>query len=144
MAIATTIQVSLLVKVADSVSGEHGISDYQSIYGGVNAIANLFWTAMFGIINGARIICSYNYGARNFKRVRYSYWTLIVYALIYCGIAFSLVCYVGNTFFLNLFDISKTSTLYGLANYILKIAILQMCITAIGIGGMMIFQATGR
>jgi Na+-driven multidrug efflux pump len=74
MAIATTIQVSLLVAVVNAAYSPHlGISEYQSVYGAVNAIANLFWTALFGIINGARIICSYNYGARNFKRVRGSY-----------------------------------------------------------------------
>jgi Na+-driven multidrug efflux pump len=143
MAIAATIQVALLVSVVDA-SSTSNISEYQSVYGAVNAISNLFWTALFGIINGARIICSYNYGARNFKRVRGSYWVLIIYALMYTGISFSLVCYGINTFLLNLFDVNSASGQFNLANYILKISILQMAITAVGIGGMMIFQATGR
>jgi Na+-driven multidrug efflux pump len=130
--------------VVDASSGTQGISDYQSVYGAINAIANLFWTALFGIINGARIICSYSYGARNFKRVRDSYWILIAYTLVYCTFAFALVCYATNTFFLGLFDIDKSSTVFNLANYILKISISQMCITTIGIGGMTLFQATGR
>jgi hypothetical protein len=46
---------------------------------------------------------------------------------------------------LGLFDISSTNAgQFNLANYLLRISILQMAITAIGIGGMMLFQATGR
>jgi hypothetical protein len=56
----------------------------------------------------------------------------------------SVVCFGINTFLLSLFDINHGSSQFALANYILKISILQMAITAVGIGGMMIFQATGR
>jgi hypothetical protein len=46
---------------------------------------------------------------------------------------------------LGLFDVNSNNiSQLNLANYILKISIIQMAITAIGIGGMMIFQATGR
>jgi hypothetical protein len=70
---------------------------------------------------------------------------LIIYALIYTVVCFSTVCYGINGFLLSLFDIGRGSgDQYVLANYILKVSILQMAITAVGIGGMMIFQATGR
>jgi Na+-driven multidrug efflux pump len=69
MAVAATIQLSLIVAVATHTSEEQA-STYQNIYGATNAIYNLSFTALFGIINGSRIICSYNYGARDFKRVR--------------------------------------------------------------------------
>jgi Na+-driven multidrug efflux pump len=42
MAIATTIQVALLVAVVNANTTAVGISEYQSVYGAVNAIANLF------------------------------------------------------------------------------------------------------
>jgi hypothetical protein len=46
---------------------------------------------------------------------------------------------------LGLFDVDSSNMgQFNLANYILMISIVQMAITAIGIGGMMIFQATGR
>jgi Na+-driven multidrug efflux pump len=47
---------------------------------------------------------------------------------------------------LSLFDVSPTSgnNVFKTANYILQISMLQMPVMAIGIGGMTLFQATGR
>jgi Na+-driven multidrug efflux pump len=73
MALATTIQLWLLARVTMHVGGGYSNSEYQDIYGAVNPIYNLFYTAEVGIINGARITCAYNYGAGNYKRVRQSY-----------------------------------------------------------------------
>jgi Na+-driven multidrug efflux pump len=42
MAIATTVQVALLVSVINAVPASSNISAYQSVYGAVNAISNLF------------------------------------------------------------------------------------------------------
>jgi Na+-driven multidrug efflux pump len=42
MAIAGTIQVALLVAVVNVSHSSGNISDYQSVYGANNAIANLF------------------------------------------------------------------------------------------------------
>jgi Na+-driven multidrug efflux pump len=72
MAIATTVQLTLLVAVINKLGGGVNPDQYQNIYGAVNPIYNLFYTAEFGIINGARVVCSYNYGAKDFKRVRMS------------------------------------------------------------------------
>jgi hypothetical protein len=55
------------------------------------------------------------------------------------------VCFGINDILLGLFDInSKNVNQFNLSNYILRISILQMAITTIGISGMMLFQATGR
>lgn len=145
MAVAATIQLSLIVAVATHTSEEQA-STYQNIYGATNAIYNLSFTALFGIINGSRIICSYNYGARDFKRVRWSYLVNIVYALVYGTMMYFVVCYAANTWLLSLFDVSPTSgnNVFKTANYILQISMLQMPVMAIGIGGMTLFQATGR
>lgn len=143
MAIAATIQMSLIVSVITNADGI--ASTYQNIYGAVNAIYNLSFTALFGIINGSRIICSYNYGAGNFKRVRWSYLVNVVYALVYGSMMYFVICYGASTWLLGLFDITKNEPeLFGHAQYMLQISMLQIPVMAIGIGGMTLFQATGK
>lgn len=141
MALASTIQIVLIIHVVTSV---HSIpvADYQTFYGAINPIYNLFWTAQVGIINGVRVVCSYNFGAKNYRRVRQSYWVLIMFAAIYGIIMFFIICYALNSQLLSLFEISKTRDNYALCNTMLKATVLQMPIISIGIGGMMLFQAT--
>jgi Na+-driven multidrug efflux pump len=71
MSTSAIIQMAFIVTVTKNSNTP--ASDYQNIYGAVNAISNLFVTALWGIVNGSRIICSYNYGAKNYKRIRSSY-----------------------------------------------------------------------
>lgn len=142
MALASTIQIALIVHVVTSQNGIP-VAEYQTFYGAINPIYNLFWTAQVGIINGVRVVCSYNHGARNFKRVRQSYWILIVIAATYGILMFFIICYGLNGPLLSLFEITSHRANYGLCNIMLKATILQMPIISIAIGGMMLFQATG-
>jgi Na+-driven multidrug efflux pump len=77
MAIAATVQLAVLAYVIGRINQRTGNaytnSDYQDVYGAVNPIYNLFYTATIGIINGGRITLSYNHAAKNMKRVRQSY-----------------------------------------------------------------------
>ena len=146
MALAAVIQITLIVYVVNSVNTHAGgppVAEYQTFYGAINPIYNLFFTAEVGIINGARIVCSYNYGARDYKRVRQSYWILILLAAVYGVCMFFLICFAINKPLLSLFEISQSRQNYGLCNLMLKATILQMPIIAVAIGGMMLFQATG-
>ncbi|GHU30908.1 hypothetical protein FACS1894166_01390 [Bacilli bacterium] len=77
MALAAATQLAILAYVLGKINQRTGHtytnSDYQDLYGAVNPIYSLFYTATVGIINGARITLSYNHGANNMKRVRQSY-----------------------------------------------------------------------
>ncbi|GHU48070.1 hypothetical protein FACS1894218_3980 [Bacilli bacterium] len=77
MALAAATQLAVLAYVIGVINKQTGSaytnSDYQDLYGAVNPIYGLFYTATVGIINGGRITLSYNYGANNMKRVRQSY-----------------------------------------------------------------------
>jgi Na+-driven multidrug efflux pump len=77
MAIAATVQLAILAYVIGKINQRTGStytnSDYQDLYGAVNPIYNLFYTATIGILNGGRITLSYNHATKNMKRVRQSY-----------------------------------------------------------------------
>lgn len=146
MALAATIQLWLLAKVTAHTGGGYSNSEYQDIYGAINPIYNLFYTAEVGIINGARITCAYNYGAKNYKRVRQSYWILNGLGALYGLITFVIIYFTLSGPLLSLFNITKNAnpTKFQHAQLMLLIAMLQMPIFSIGIGGMMLFQATNR
>lgn len=142
MALAATIQIVLIIHVVTN-SSTTPVAEYQTFYGAINPIYNLFWTAGVGVINGARVVCSYNYGAQNYKRVRQSYWILILVDLTYGILMFFIICFALNGPLLSLFNINPDRPNYGLCNMMLKATIIQMPVIAVAIGGMMLFQATG-
>ncbi|MDE6477247.1 MAG: hypothetical protein K2L48_03580 [Mycoplasmoidaceae bacterium] len=83
IAIAATFQLGLLGAITGSLGGGLTNSAFQDIYGAVNPIFNLFFTAELGIIQGSRIVCSYTYGAKNLKRFKITYWYAMGIGFIY-------------------------------------------------------------
>jgi Na+-driven multidrug efflux pump len=65
-------------------------------------------------------------------------------SLIYGAIIFGVVGYAVADPLLSLFDITSSLSYIGSAHLVLRVAILQMPMIAVGIGGMMMFQSTGR
>jgi Na+-driven multidrug efflux pump len=67
-------------------------------------------------------------------------------SLIYGAIVFGVIGFALADPILGLFNINNKLPIneFNSAHLILRIAILQMPMIAIGIGGMMMFQATGR
>jgi hypothetical protein len=57
---------------------------------------------------------------------------------------FFIIGFALNGSLLSLFSIYKSNPDYGLCNLMLKIAVAQMPVVAIAIGGMMLFQSTNR
>lgn len=72
----------------------HGGADlYVSAYGIVNRIALLFIMVVQGLNQGMQPIVGYNYGAKNYARVR-----KVVYMTICCGVAFATIGFIlGQT-----------------------------------------------
>lgn len=145
LSIATTVQLGLLAAVTSKVGGGLANSTYQTVYGAVNPIFNLFFTAELGIIQGSRIVCSYTYGANNYSRFRKTYWYAMVIGFVYGWFMVLMLSpfILGNPL-LSIFDIVSTSQSYPIAKEVLLISSLQMPVFAFSIGGMMMFQSTGR
>ena len=92
----------------------------QSIYGADTPIAaagivmkiNVIFTALIiGLINGAQPICSYNYGAKKYKRVRQT-----VRLFLTAGVAISIIVWIVFQVFprpiISLFGSAETDELY--------------------------------
>jgi Na+-driven multidrug efflux pump len=73
-----------------------------------------------------------------------SQWIVIGLSLIYGAIIFGIVGYAIADPLLGLFDITSSLPYIANAHLVLRVAILQMPMIAVGIGGMMMFQSTGR
>ena len=80
--------------IHDIVTREHGAADlYVGAYGIVNRIALLFIMVVQGLNQGMQPIVGYNYGAKNFARVRKA-----VFMTIGCGIVIASLGFVlGET-----------------------------------------------
>ena len=79
------ICASVVVTFVNTAMLKYGGSDlYVSAYGIVNRIALLFIMVIMGLNQGMQPIVGYNYGAKNYARVRKA-----VYITICCGVAFA-------------------------------------------------------
>lgn len=144
VSIATTVQLGLLVIVITKADLPMPNSTIQSAYGAVTPIFNLFFTAELGIIQGSRIVCSYSYGAKNYERLRKTYWYAMSIGFIYGIIMVILLYFALCNPLLQIFDIKPTDDTYKYAKQIMLVSSLQMPVFAFSIGGMMMFQSTGK
>ncbi len=145
IAIATTFQLGLLGQITGILGDGLTNSSFQDIYGAVNPIFNLFFTAELGIIQGSRIVCSYTYGAKNLERFKKTYWYAMFIGFAYGWIMVILLYFALSTPLLSIFNITNGDPMkFYYAKEILLISTLQMPVFAFAIGGMMMFQSTGK
>lgn len=121
-------------------SGGVTANDYTNFYGAVNPIYNLFFPVMLGTIQGSRIMCSYLYGAENYKRLRLTYSIAMIISLIYGTLIFAIVGCALSKYILLIFQIHNNS----IAQMMLMISTLQLPVYAFTVGGQVVFQATGK
>ena len=88
------ICASIVVAFVNTAMLKYGGADlYVSAYGIVNRIALLFIMVVMGLNQGMQPIVGYNYGAKNYARVR-----KVVYMTICCGVAFATLGFIlGET-----------------------------------------------
>ena len=88
------ICASVVVAFVNTAMLKYGGADlYVSAYGIVNRIALLFIMVVMGLNQGMQPIVGYNYGAKNYARVR-----KVVYMTICCGVAFATLGFIlGET-----------------------------------------------
>ena len=88
------ICASIVVAFVNTAMLKYGGADlYVSAYGIVNRIALLFIMVVQGLNQGMQPIVGYNYGAKNYARVRKA-----VYMTICCGVAFASIGFIlGQT-----------------------------------------------
>lgn len=136
-----------------SITNEVTLKDsnyYVDILGAITPIFNLFFSAIIGIIRGARTVVSYNHGMNNNKNVLKAFWITNIMSCCYGLLFYLLVCPILlnipglNGGFLWFFEIGVDSSLYKDASLLLHINMSQLIIFSLSISGMLYFQSTGK
>lgn len=148
-AIFSIVQLSIYANITTSLTG-HEATYFTSIMGAVTPIYNLFFSAIIGIIRGARTVISYNHGRNNVENIRKAFWISSLMALFY-GTLFFIIAGPLLTFsdyanggFLSLFEITPKSEKWNDAVRLLNINTGQLAIYAFLVSGMLYFQAVAK
>ncbi|WP_412031922.1 MATE family efflux transporter [Malacoplasma muris] len=142
-AIFSLVQQSIYGSITNQVTGLDN-SYYLTILGAVSPIYNLFYSAIIGIIRGARTVITYNHAKNNIDNVKKAYWMTMVMSLAYALIFFILVCFALPKQFLWLFDILPENDNFNDASKLLMITMAQLVLLVLAISGMLYFQSTGK
>lgn len=114
---------------------------FMTISGAVVPIMNLFFSSIWGIVDGGRPINSYNYSIKNFKRIRQTYFEIIKIALMFSIICLGLIAAIGKPL-LTLFQISDQ--MMANAYKYLLIDMLMIPIFSFQISAVLLFQGTSN
>lgn len=109
---------------------------------GAIPIFTLFFPVMFSFSQAGRPIAAYNYGAKDFKRVKETYWWTTFYASIAAILIYLLVAFGISGPLMNILQVKGQA--YGTAKTVLKIIMLSLIAFSFAISGMMILGSTDR
>ncbi|MEG1151047.1 MAG: MATE family efflux transporter [Malacoplasma sp.] len=137
-------QQSLFTSITPIIT-KYDSNYYLSILGAVQPIFNLFFSAIIGVIRGARTVLSYNYAKNNLKKVKQAYWISLLMSFSYAIVFFVFAGFILQEQLLWLFDIVPSNTaLYNNSVEMLRIILGQLPLFTIGISGMLFFQSSGK
>ncbi len=148
VAIANLVYIPVMLHVIKATASGSGLNEtmFLGIMGGIIPIYNLFFYAIFGIIDGARALLSYNYAHGNYQRTKQAFYIAIMFAFIYGLIVIVIINFGFSNQLLNLFHVERTYGSKGLnfAQSLMLIVTMQIPIFALGVGGMLLFQSCGK
>jgi putative MATE family efflux protein len=113
-----------------------------SAMGVINSISMMILMPLFGLNQGAQPIIGYNYGARNYNRVKATLKAAIVAATVIVSIGF-LITQIFSRQLISIFN-SKDSELINLGSAGLRIFMFMLPIIGFQIISSNYFQATGK
>ncbi len=141
--INSMLQQSMLVDLTNKIfNGEKQGNYYQTLNGAVLPIYNLMFMTMVGILRGSRNIMAYNFGAKDYHRVRQTYWYTTLYTLIVGAFIFLLVSFGINDFLLGLFRIKSAEM--DDAKLFLMLTVVQIPILSLQFGAQIMYQSGGK
>ncbi len=142
LAIANIVYVPIFMNTVGNIDNNALLSFARLA---ASPIYNLFFFAIFGIIDGLRPIISYNYSIKRYDRVKKTFWIGTIYSLIYSIIViafvFALVPNVNSILVaLNVKDsYDKHNLLILLASMFLQFPFISLSIS-----GLAIFQSANK
>lgn len=142
-AIFSFTQQSIYGNITTEVTGKQN-SYYLTILGAVNPIFNLFYSAIIGIIRGARTVITYNYAKNNVENIKKAFLISILMSIVYSTLFFIFVVLILPNEFLWIFNITSESGNYNDAKLILVATMSQLPIFGLSVSGMLYFQSTDK
>lgn len=142
-------QQTIYTKITNEITNKDS-NYYNDILGAVMPIYNLFFSAIIGIIRGARTVIGYNYGKKDTKKVLKAFWISNFISIFYGFLFYFFIAFIPLFFnelnggFLWFFRINKNSLLYNDAIKLLNINMSQLVSFSFTISGMLYFQSTSK
>lgn len=140
---ALQIATSLVMLLSNNALYKYGGSLAQSGVGIVNSYSMLLLMPIFGMNQGAQPILGYNYGARNFYRVKKCYLYSICACTAYVLLGFIITMTIPDKI-VRLFTSSNSKDLIALTIKAMRIINLWLPFLGFQIFSTQFFQATGR
>ncbi|WP_027120001.1 MATE family efflux transporter [[Mycoplasma] testudinis] len=112
-------------------------------------IYNLVFFAIYGIIDGMRPVLAYNYATKNYQRLKQAFYTGILVSFLY-ALLVNIIIYIPTYIqthdnqFLFFLGAENNSNRLTILKVWFPALMLQLPFIALAIGGLAIFQATGK
>ncbi len=141
--ISSSLQQTFLVELTHDLEPAKGNNYYQTLNGAILPIYNVVFTATIGIVRGSRMIMSYNVGAKQYNRIKTTFWVTTLYTAIYGIVIYFVIGFGLAVPLLNIFDIKAGDQMQD-AHFFLMMTMLQIPLFALQSASMTIFQAAGK
>lgn len=127
--------------IQSGVMNQEELNDIFAI--SATPLYNLFFFALYGIIDGMRPIIAYNYQKENYRKVKQSYYSGMFLGIIFAIIVNIILFSSLNDDLLIFFNATTTSRKQTLI-LLLYSMMFQLPFVAISISGLSLFQANGK
>ncbi len=139
----STLQQSMLVDLTSKIfDGKIQANYYQTLNGAILPIYSLMFVTMIGILRGSRNIMAYNFGSKDYHRVKQAYWCTTLYTFVFGVFLFVLISFGIDDFLLGLFKIKSAEM--DDAKLFLMLTAVQIPIYSLQFGAQIMFQSGGK
>jgi len=133
-----SLVIVLLNKQLLRYSGEIAVGAMGAMF----SIMMLLTMPLWGLIQGVQPIIGFNYGARNFQRVRQALNASLIYAGV-IGVAGVIICQSAPRFLIGLFG-KGNQEFIELGSHGMRLFLCMLPLSNLNVIGIQFFQATGR
>lgn len=133
--------MSVLMIIVNQSLGAYGGDDAITIYGMVNRLMSLGFLPMFGLVQGFQPVAGYNFGAKNYRRVKQALSSALALAFGVMAVVWILFLSIPG---LAMGMFTGDGQLADRAGAILRVLILAFPLVGLQVVGATYFQAVGR
>lgn len=146
LAVANIIYIPIFTKtlstlVNNGIMTSLEVNDIFAV--SITPIYNLFFFAMYGIIDGMRPIIAYNYQKQQYNRVKIIYYYGMILGIIFSIVVNMIFYFILNENVLNFFN-ATTNSRKEIFKTLFFCTMFQLPFVAISISGLSLFQSSGK